>query len=64
VSKCVSLELTFKSGATVSFDASEWGIRWKGKEITGLDWETDGNVKRRLAFADLTEVVCVVEVRK
>ena len=58
----MKLEITFKSGATVSMDVKEWSYETGYAEK--FTWKTpDRAHRRRLVHVDLDEVVAIVEVK-
>jgi hypothetical protein len=60
--KVVTLEITLKSGATVSAQVTTWKWRKAGSDKE-LSWTTPAKAKRRLIGVDLDDVAAIVEVR-
>ena len=60
----MKLEITFKSGAQVTVDVSEFKTHKSviDGEFKQLDWTTPRNWKRKLHTIDLKEIACLVAV--
>lgn len=60
----MKLEITFKSGAQVMVDCTEFSTEKSvvTGEIQALNWTTPANWSRKLHSVKLDEVVCLVAV--
>lgn len=60
----MKLEITFKSGAQVTVDASEFTSKRNqlSGDLTELNWVTPQDWKRKLNSIDLSQVACLVAV--
>lgn len=60
----MKLEITFKSGAQVTVDVSEFTSKRSlvGGELTEIEWTTPQDWKRKLNSINLSEVACLVAV--
>lgn len=57
------VEVTFRSGATVSFDTTHLKVTRNGLgKVTKLDWTTPAGARRTLMELDLGEIVMIVFV--
>lgn len=59
------VQLTFRSGAQVEFDADKVTSNDSfGGDIKQFQWETPADWKRKLHNLDLSEVVAIVAIRE
>lgn len=58
------VEITFKSGATVTADVNSLSITHGGSGISSAEWNTPDHAKRRLMHVNLNEVAAIVEVTR
>lgn len=60
----MKLEITLKSGATLTHEVEGWKIRTTGDKLTFFERVLKEESRRSLVFIDLEEVAAIVEVKK